>query len=57
MVLPRYAEQQNTRMQRDAESRAMAALEDAGVSAAAGDPNTMQQLLVGLVSHKVLAPD
>ena len=55
MVLPRYTEQQNTRMQRDAESRALAALEDAGVSAAAGDPNTMQQLLVGSVSHKVLA--
>ena len=42
-------------MQRDAECRAMAALEDAGVSVAAGDPNTVQQLLVGSVSHKVLA--
>ena len=53
-MLHRYAEQQNTRMQRDTECRAIAALEEAGVSAAAGDPHTMQQLLVGSVSHKVL---
>lgn len=55
--MPRYAEEQNVRMQRDAECRAMALLEDAGVSAAAGDPHPYQQLLVGSVSHKVLPSD
>jgi hypothetical protein len=57
VLLPRYAEEQNVRMKRDAECRAMALLEDAGVSAAAGDPHAYQQLLVGSVSHKVLPPE
>jgi hypothetical protein len=42
-------------MQQDAECRAMAVLEDAGVSAAVSDPTPYQQLLIGAVSHKVIA--